>query len=411
MSIELDVLRSLWVGEESSYGVSLAGSFPMGFKAMPYKEGSAQMTQPQAMLDPMTGKLYADGHSLKVLGPRNGGTVSFETALHSHGVDLNGINTAPTIYTWPLFLMLKTIMGGSVTPSNPAASTLVAAGSTATVVNVTAGHGSRFVAGGAIAVTISGALEVREVLSVSTDAVSVKQAFSTAPTAGQAIKGCITVYMTEDPATSLQFICEGLESDDRRVMLGMQGSFTIAAALGELGTVGFNLTGCDWANLGSASPNAVSYTNFSPMAAIAAELTVPTVGSTTRNALAQSAMTFEPGITYAPQKSGLGIQTVGRMKRQASRPLIKGSFTVPFEDLTYYTARTNRTSLAVFQQIGNAAGSTVLISAPTVQVVDVQRAASGEGISGQTVTWEGRHDEALGGSSELLRSAFRLHFC
>jgi hypothetical protein len=89
---------------------------------------------------------------------------------------------------------------------------------------------------------------------------------------------------------------------------------------------------------------------------------------------------------------------------------VRGSFTAPKEDNTWYTARDNRETRAMFVQYGAFAGSICLISLPTIQVTDCQPAPADTNIAGNVVTVEGRHDEAIGGVTELGYSAFRVSF-
>ena len=309
--------------------------------------------------------------------------------------------------------LLQAIMGGSIATTNPGAQTTVQAGTTTTTVNVTASHGGRFQAGGVIACqTVAGSsnLELREVLSVSTDAVSVKEAFSATPVTGTPVRGGVTVYLTEDPDTSLQVMIEGREATDGVVLRGLQGGFSLTLPVGGRGQLSASLAGAGWARLGSSSVTVPSYTNVSPLALNPLDVTVPTVGSTTLVSVAASEFTCEPQIAYAPQKSGAATETIARMKRQPARPVVKGSFTAPYQDDTWYTARDGREVRAVFARGGNLAGSAFLISIPTVQITEVQPGASGEGIAGQKVSFEGRHDTEIGGSTEVGYSALRIHF-
>jgi hypothetical protein len=413
MSIELDALRSLWVREESSYQTDHSGTFPSDFLAVPYKEGTLSPKGVQTLLDPLAAKLRADGHSLKVLGKKEC-TLGFGITLHSHGLDLDGDVAPPTTANWALMRILVALMGGSATTTSPGAQTTVQSGTTTTTVNVTAGHGARFAANGVIACqTVSGssALELREILSVSTDAVTVKEAFSATPVTGTPVRGGITISLTEDPAQSLQFITEGRESSDRAGYRGMAGGFKLDLKVGELAALMFDLKGAGWGRLSDASPQSLSYSHFSPIAMVASELHVPTVGSTTRAAVDYSALSIEPSLVYEPQRAGGAAETIKRMKRQATRPFVKGSFVTPYEDQTWYTARDNREVRALFAQIGSLAGSACLISCPTIQVTDVQPAPADVAISGLSVSFEGRHDEsAAAGSSAHSYSAQRYHF-
>lgn len=414
MSIEAHELRYLGIYEEpdGSYQVDHSGT-PGEFLALPYVGNTLDAKLAQEPLDPMTGKMRLDGMDLTVLGPKSC-TLACGVTLHSHGQDLDGDVTPTTKAAWPLLRMLQAIMGGMAATTNASAQTLVVVDSTTTTaVEVTATHGSRFQAGGVIGCEVvsgSGLIEAREIASVSGDVVTVKQAFSAAPVTGSAVRGGITVYMTENPLTSLQALIEGREATDGLWLGGLQGGFALQLPIGGLGQLQFSLTGADWGRVGSSSATIPSYSIFSPMALAPLEVTVPVVGSTTRVVLAQSEITITPGIVYAPQKSGAATNTIARMRRMPTRPLVQGSFTVPYEDDTWYTAHSSRAVRALFAQAGNVPGATCLVSVPTIQIGAPQSAPSGENIAGQSVPFVGRHDAAIGSTSEISYSAMRMHF-
>ena len=109
-------------------------------------------------------------------------------------------------------------------------------GGTATVPTVTSAAG--FLAGGAIAwVNGSGVLEVREIESIAANSITLKHAFSAGPTNAQVAYAAATYSFTEDPQESLQFIVEGVENEDRWLLLGGQavGGVTVAIDGEEIG--------------------------------------------------------------------------------------------------------------------------------------------------------------------------------
>lgn len=413
MTIETNAQRWLGLYREpaGSYQVDNSGT-PGDFDYLPYEVGTLEAPTGRELLDPNTGGIRADRHDKKVLGTRMC-ALNFATMIHSHGLDLDGDVTAPTADNWALYRVLETIMGGAVVTTNEGAQTTVQGGSTATAVAVTTGHDTRFQAGGVIACqTVSGssALELREILSVSSDTVNVKQAFSAVPTTGTAVRGGVTFYLTEDPDTSLQAIIEGREATDGVVLRGLQGGFSLQLPVGGRGQIAFALTGAGWTRLGSSSATVPVSSNVSFLALNPLELTVPTIGSTTRVVVPQAEVSIEPAITYAPQRAGNATETIARMRRQPTRPVATGSFIAPYEDDTWFNARDNRDDRAVFAQLGNIAGSAWLISLPTVQITEVQGGVeSGEGIAGQRVAFEARHDEEIAGSTEIGYSAIRIH--
>ena len=414
MTIEADVLRWCGIYEEpaGSYQIDNSGTLA-AFAHLPFEEGTLVAQLGRELLDPLAGKIRLDGHDKKVLGVR-GCTLALSTMLASHGQDLDGDVAPVTKSTWALLRVLQTVMGGSIATTDESAQTIVVVtGTSTTVVEVTTGHGGRFEAGGVIGCqTVSGssALELREVLSVSGDLVSVKQAFSGTPVTGTPVRGGISVYLTEDSTSSLQAVIEGREATDGVVLRGLQGGFSLTLPVGGRGQITFALAGAGWARLGASTPTTPVYVSVSPFALVPLEVTVPTLGSTTRVVVPESELAIEPQIVYAPQRSGAATETIARMKRAPARPICRGSFVAPYEDDTWYEARDNRSDHAVFAQAGNLAGSCMLISLPTVQITDVQPAASGEGNAGQRVSFEARHDEEIGGATEVGYSALRLHF-
>lgn len=415
MSIEAQELAWLGLYEEpdGSYQTDHSGTIG-DFLALPYQIGSLDWQLAQEGLDPMTGKMRLDGQDELVLGPKSCSLAAGVT-LHSHGQNLDGDVTPTTKAAWPLLRALQVIMGGMSATTNVSANTVVVVtGTTTSAVEVTATHGTRFVAGGVIGCEVSsgsGLIEAREVESVSGDIVTVKQAFSAAPVTGSGVRGGITCYMTENPATSLQALIEGREATDGTWLGGLQGGFTLQLPVGGLGVLQLALQGAGWGKVGSSAATIPTYSVFSPMALSPLEVTCPTVGSATRVVVPASEITITPAIVYAPQRSGAATHTIARMRRQPTRPLVSGSFIAPYEDDTWWTAHSAREDRALFAQCGNVPGATVLISVPTIQIdAPPQRTASGEGIAGQTVTFRGRHDAEIGSTSEISYSALRIHF-
>lgn len=420
MTIDLHLLRALYLGIEPAGSYSTGLSFPSGYLAFPYQEGSLNWSLMRRLGNPKTAKIYADGHDVQVLMQRRS-KLSFSTALHSHGVDMSGVATAPTDTTWPLGMLMKALFGGMVSRATSGGLTTVQSGSTTTVINVTAGDGVDFPVDGVIACqTVPGstALEAREIDSISTDAITVKEAFSAIPTTGTQVRGGVTFYPTEDPTTSLQAVIEGVGTVDRSALYGLQGGvkFTIPVGApdgdGEvvLPTIGFELNGSSYARLGAQAAQALtSYAMYEPIANVASELTVPTFGTTTRVHVDEAMFTLELALAYAAITTGLGpglSDNILRQRRQPSRPFAKGTFLTVLEDLGWEGHRDSRTVKSIFKQIGNVAGGGCLLSVPRAQIADAQP-ADDSSASGINVSFQGRHDN---GSTELGRAAARAHF-
>jgi len=412
MTYELDDKRYVGLYEEpaGSYAVDHSGT-PADFLAMPWKRDTLQVQFGAEELDPNTSSMNLDDADELIHGPRSC-TLSVGVTAHSHGLDLDGDVTAPTTSTWAMLRALQAILGGSVATTNPGAQTQVQAGTTTTAVTVTATHGSRFEAGGVIGCEVvsgSGVLELREVLSVAGDVVSVKQAFTAAPVTGSAVRGGVTVYMTNRPLTTLQALVEGRHGTDGASLRGLQGGLSLEAKPGELSTITLSLAGAGWNRMASAAT--VPTYSFSIAGAEPIRITESTVGSTSASCVPFSEMTVEPNISYEPLRTACADNTIGAMIRQDARPLVSGSFTVPYEDETWYDAWRASTQKALALQIGNVPGASILVTIPTVQIGVPQPVAASAGVAGVQVPWTSRRDQALSGTSELLRSALRFHFC
>jgi hypothetical protein len=311
--------------------------------------------------------------------------------------------------------MLKAIMGGISSTGTEAADTEVQAGTTTTVVNVTTGHGDRFTPGQMIACTVSSGaswVEVRPVESVSTDAVTVRYPFSATPVTGSDVRGSITAYLTHDPDTSLQLLIQGKEADDYFCLRGMQGGFSVATNVGGLPELTYSLSGTGWSQVsgGSGVAGATFSTLFSPPVVNASEFHFGDYDGGARSIVQYSAITIEPSIAYSMVKSGAAVNGVSRHIRQAGRPVITYSFTTPFEDDDFWDDRANKTMKEGMLQVGRIPGEIVAFEMPRGQIIDVQKGASDEGVMGQTVKVKCRHDALIGSSTDLQKSAFRIHF-
>ena len=96
--------------------------------------------------------------------------------------------------------------------------------------------------------------------------------------------------------------------------------------------------------------------------------------------------------------------------------MITGSFIVARDedagvddpDDYYYDEWAARTEHALFEQVGDQAGGTLLLAARQVQIVDVGPSEYGPAIRGQEVTWRGRTFQS--GTDAISKSALALHF-
>ena len=417
MSIENWTLGRARVAVEAgraAYGIDQTGT-PANFIDVPAVQGSIQLSTQIAHLPPDIVQQYRHAHVKHVLGPRSA-TLGLTINAHSTGVPYTGNNAFATAANYALRRVLGAVMGVADNGTTQASATAVTAGSTANVVNVTAGHGNTLGAPGrVIGVVINGRVEAREILSVTANSVTVKIAFSAAPTTGAAVYWGITFALAEDPVDALQWILEGYESSDRFAVFGSQGGMSIELALGELPRLSLSLTAASWAKLAPAALAPAAYANHLGLTAVVdSEFLVGTGAITatqTRNVIPWTQSTWTPAFGFAPIRSPAGLQTMLGFRGNRSRG-VTGQFTTYLDgaSLDWWAQDTSRADLAMWQQIGSTAGSIVCLSAPTVQVTTTPSRADAGGLTGVTVGWEGRNDEAIASpANDRERSAFRVH--
>lgn len=417
MTAENATLQRLRVTKEAAGSYAVDDSANVGTNGIdvPFVEGSIKASGDQELFSPKIGSSLLEYNDLKLPG-RTKSTFAFSMPLHSHGVPIDGTTTLPTTSTWALMRILEVIFGAVASTTNGGART-VQAGTTTSVLTVTAGRGNDFSPGDAVGVRVTGAaagtMEVREVLSVTANTITVVEQFSALPVTGGTVYGAVTAYSIDDPTASLQFVLEGTEADDRRCFRGAQGTPKFELPVGnEVPKISFDLKGSNWARLGSGSVSPASFGTLGLFVPVFNELHYTTVSGTTvaRNVVDQSAQTWEPGIAYDEVRSGGRSSTnnILRMKRKPVKPPLKASFTSIFEDGTFETERAAGTVKRMDLQLGNAPGSTILISCRSMQVVDVEDAVHESGIGGQKVSLEGRIPSA--GTDARTRSVSVIHF-
>lgn len=417
MSFEINALRSLrvYIEPAGSYAVDNSAN-PSAFIDVPVTEGFSVPDPEREMLDPSRSVVRIDERVKKVLGKRSG-KLQFSTLLASHGVTMHGAETTtPGVSNWALARLLRTIMGGLSTTGTSATPTQVQVGSTTTSLVVTTGHGVRWSPNSVIATYTTAGFELREVLSVTGDTISPKEAFSAAPITSAQVFGGATFFPTEDPGESLQFLIQGRENSDFFLARGFQGSFQIEAKPGQLASVNFDLSGAAVTKLADfTSLHVPNVSLWNPVAVVASRLTSPLASSSpfAFTPVLASDVSFTLGFSYAPITVYGGVETIHRMRRQRPQEgvLARVEITLPYEDDFWISRRDAAANVALFLQIGNQPGTSWMISMPTCQVVSVKRSSSATEIAGQTVTLESRLDETAASSAtnQQRYAAFRMH--
>jgi hypothetical protein len=252
---------------------------------------------------------------------------------------------------------------------------------------------------------------MREIEQVSTNTVTLKSALNASTNTGDVVYGAATYYLTQNPSTSLQFILEGAEPQDRWRISGVQlDKLGIAAEIAQIPKLNFSLKGATWDALASAALGVASYTLYETIHTEGYLYTMTAGSSTLVAPLDVSAVTFEPALSYVPVTSPSGTETIARWRRNRTAPVITGTLTLPYQTQEYLNERESRNLRALFFQMGKTAGETVLISIPTYQITNVAKADT-DGINAQTITFAAQldSDTTETAATDLGLSAFRIH--
>lgn len=406
-----------------SFGVDNTANLDSAFKDLPFVHGSLKFELKRPTESPAFTQQHLDRIPRDVLLPKRA-TVSFDMRLAALGNASAGQRPQS-----PLGLLLKIAMG-SETRQTP---TTVASAPSTTGFTATSAAG--ITKGCAIAVPTGagGRLEAREVAQVSGNVVTLKHALSAAPSVGAVVYTSATYGMsfgTGEMVTSLQLSWKAFNGNgtDRWNFYGGQVSgVSLSLGPGQQPTVSFTWEFADWGYDDAAGDvAAATYSDTLPLVVADSELLVCLGGTTsiTGRMVPATEIEFTPQIAYEPHIAPGGVNNIVQWVRVPSHPMIAGSFAYPFDyaetAVTWWTARDGGytgSEYGVFYQIGSSAalaasgGGCVLLSAPSAQVVDVQRVPLG-GIAGQRIAWKGSTDTRITSPSSFTpnhHSAFRIH--
>lgn len=403
MSYELQSLKTLRVAREpaGSYGVAIADG---SFVYVPITEGFEGFSPGREMLDPGISTGTIDGSALKIPA-RKTVALKVDAILGSHGLDLDGDVAVPSHDTIAMGIMLRTVLGYAHTMPAQSSQVTVQAGSTTTSIIVSTGAGARWQTGLPIGLMVGGRYVCSEVVGVSGDTLTLRQALTAAPTTGSAVRVGLTYAPSSNPDSALQFLASGAELDDHFRVLGCQGGMSLEAKIGQIAKIGLDLKGQTWTDEPAhAGLTEATFASYAPVRAAGGCVTVPAYGSSTRVEPLVSDFAMSFALAYEPISSYCATDTIAAMRRTRAQGgrLAKGSFTIPFEDSTWIDARDAQALRSIYFQIGDVVGATVLVAFPHVQIVGVSRAASGP-LAGQTIEWEAMPDTLS------LAAPFRIH--
>lgn len=407
MSVEVERLRRVKIQTESTFGTAPA-NFNSAYN--PRMRAVPTLRRMSEILPDETIQQFSDANPFGVIGFKRS-TLTLPCYLDSHGTPLSG--SQAWAHYW-LSILLQHVMGGLDAVTNMGTTT--SSGWTTTSGDV--GSASNLERGNGVGITpgASGLYQIRRIVEKSTNTLTTNIAFSTAPLNTNVLYGCATAYLADNPTATLQAACLGAESDDQWLALGLAGNgMTLTFERGRLAGIDFNLQGCTWDDHSGETfaDSGISYGSGNRTVVKDSELlVVASAQAQARATLDVAEIRIEPSIVYEEIPSTAGIQGIVGYRRIPQRPAIKGSFLQPFQAKTFSQARDNRTAYQVLFQIGNAAGHSVAIDIPRVQIVDVEDAPQGRK-RGQRVMFQNDHDSVTTWTSatsptEQERSAYRI---
>lgn len=401
----------------STFAADLSASIA-SFKDLRFNSAELQLITEMLQDEAVVQRAYQE--RLDIIGQKRFG-MNVTVPLSGTGSAIVTATTTPVYTDTALSILLKTWLGGFQSGAGSAEAT--GTSSTASSVTVTTGQGSRFTAGSAFGTVIAGRLEAREIDAVSTDALIPKVALSAAPTNLADVNNARTYYLTNEPTTSMQFVCETTERDAIYWGLGCQMTAgALNLPLGQVPTLDCTIQGANWLQddsvatpLGGSAIAAATLTEAAPAPNVNNQWFFCTGSEpyTYATAIANpSAVAITINRPYEILPGPGGVNGIVRWVAVPQRPMATLKLTLPIDSgniKTYQTARDAQTMYSFFAQVGNVAGSTWLISLPALQITDVQRVVGPAGLWHMEVTCKAYEDQDTVTATELGYSPVRLH--
>ncbi|MEQ8959772.1 MAG: hypothetical protein RLP02_17915 [Coleofasciculus sp. C2-GNP5-27] len=409
MSYEIESLKSVEVVAEqgTAYGTNVSGTAT--YQSCRFT--SADMGKATEMLPVSIAHQKKFDRENSAVG-RKGSSLSLTSYMYGGGG--TGLVVDSTLEANQDFAaILQAIMGGRFASEGAEVSGVP---SGAGVFEVSAGSGSNFAPGQIVGrVNTNGKLEARQIHSISTDELTLHQAFSETPSDADMIYGSYSYFWEQNPTGSLQALVRGAESDDVWVLQGMQGGFSFALELGQLPTITFNLEGNTWSSGTAGAVSRQSYDSEAPPHFSDSDLLLYASGSfpVAASSVPFSSINVQPNVNWVDV---MGAHAVSNVVDKVLGPVdaesgaLTAEITLYYEDLTYLEALEQKTEYGLFIQIGSAPGKTVAISIPRMQITSMDR-GDAAGIAGQTLTLVAHHDsytESDGTNTELAESPYKI---
>lgn len=394
------LVQRLRVLVEAAGSFAVDGSGTLGnYLDVPLVEGSGQMVLPQEMQNPQHALQDIRDYQKEIIGKKTW-SLTFNVPFHPTGLAATAGVVATGGYLGRLF---KAIMGGE----HLGRGTTIATGGWSDSATGDVATGTNLRPGGLFQwADAAGSVHAREIEAVTSETITLKIGLPAVPASGDVIASGATYFWTQDPDTSLQFIVEGYEQQDRWLLMGGQGAYTMTLPLdGTVPTLQFTITGTTWlegdeaagaANIHGTTLGNATYVNYEPITGHVGRLLVQTTGVATLSGATVdvSELTFTTGFEKTAITSPSGDQGISRWRltRAGGTAPVEGTFQTYFTGYGSWDARDTKANKMIAYQNGVGFGKTTLVTAPTVQFTDVQR-ADPENIASEVVSWKGRLDE------------------
>jgi hypothetical protein len=203
------------------------------------------------------------------------------------------------------------------------AGSAVVAGSTTTVINVTATHGARFSPGDGILVTVAGVNEFAVIRSIAADALTLMFALPAVPSVGADVFACTSYFPADANTSTLTFQHARAQNAASQWTHNMcTGSMSIDTPRDGLLSFGVSLNGGNWTGptAQSIATTEATQTMGPPVANVRAFQLLQPLVTTTRTHVPLESVAFnvDPGMQLVPDVGGTTEGLIGSMRTQFS---------------------------------------------------------------------------------------------
>lgn len=345
--------------------------------------------------------------------------LTFDTYLHSHGQTLSDSTAYDQSTDYLGFLLAKGL--GGETAHATAANSAIASGAATTGFVVGSGDGAQFLAGQACAVNPNslGYYEAREILSRSTDTLTVKVVFSQAPTTSDVVLGGQTTYAPQaTPLTEgVHFVGLGHDANDQVILAnGCCTGFVLTVKTGQLPTIRWTWRGVGFLRTTGHTFLGGTFNGAACKVVKNSELLISSIAGTTRVEQHAPDYNYQIALRRVPWGSPSGQE--GELETVHLGCTVGADITLPFDSTrgapftwAYATGGEAGTRYQWMQQYGRTTpGEIVLLSLPTLDVADEPQKVDLAGLSAVKTMFQGDTDSAIsGGTTDLAKANFRIH--